>query len=93
MSPRAADELPAPLAAAYSVTGVLGRGATSVVIAAMQLNLKRPVVIKLLAVQAPGVFGLDSGCIWGGRLSALRLEDRRLFQVTCPGYQEPGDKG
>jgi bis(5'-nucleosyl)-tetraphosphatase (symmetrical) len=24
---------------------------------------------------------LDSGCVWGGRLSALRLEDRQLFQV------------
>jgi bis(5'-nucleosyl)-tetraphosphatase (symmetrical) len=24
---------------------------------------------------------LDSGCVWGGRLSAIRLEDRRLFQV------------
>jgi len=48
---------------------------------------------QLGLVQAPGIFGLDSGCIWGGRLSALRLEDRRLFQVTCPGYQEPGQKG
>ncbi|MFC1689991.1 symmetrical bis(5'-nucleosyl)-tetraphosphatase [Pseudomonadota bacterium] len=24
---------------------------------------------------------LDSGCVWGGRLSALRLEDQQLFQV------------
>jgi len=24
---------------------------------------------------------MDSGCVWGGRLSALRLEDRALFQV------------
>ncbi|MEJ8569201.1 symmetrical bis(5'-nucleosyl)-tetraphosphatase [Elongatibacter sediminis] len=24
---------------------------------------------------------LDSGCVWGGRLSAWRLEDERLFQV------------
>jgi bis(5'-nucleosyl)-tetraphosphatase (symmetrical) len=24
---------------------------------------------------------LDSGCVWGGQLSAVRLEDRRLFQV------------
>jgi len=24
---------------------------------------------------------LDSGCVWGGKLSAVRLEDRRLFQV------------
>jgi bis(5'-nucleosyl)-tetraphosphatase (symmetrical) len=30
---------------------------------------------------------LDSGCVWGGKLSALRLEDRALFQVPCAGYQ------
>ncbi len=29
------------------------------------------------------VFPLDSGCVWGGRLSALRLEDRRLFSVPA----------
>ncbi len=34
--------------------------------------------------------GLDSGCVWGGALSALRLEDRVLYQVACPGYQTPG---
>jgi len=27
---------------------------------------------------------LDSGCVWGRALSALRLEDRRLFQLDCP---------
>ena len=26
---------------------------------------------------------MDSGCVWGGELSALRLEDRALFQVRC----------
>lgn len=30
---------------------------------------------------------LDSGCVWGGHLSALRLEDRALYQVPCAGYQ------
>jgi bis(5'-nucleosyl)-tetraphosphatase (symmetrical) len=30
------------------------------------------------------VIALDSGCIWGGKLSALRLEDRQVFQVDCP---------
>ena len=34
------------------------------------------------------LLGLDSGCVWGGALSAIRLEDRKLFQVKCPGYQE-----
>jgi bis(5'-nucleosyl)-tetraphosphatase (symmetrical) len=27
---------------------------------------------------------MDSGCVWGGKLSALRLEDRQLFQIRCP---------
>ena len=26
---------------------------------------------------------LDTGCLWGGHLSAMRLEDRTLFQVSC----------
>jgi bis(5'-nucleosyl)-tetraphosphatase (symmetrical) len=30
---------------------------------------------------APNVLMLDSGCLWGGTLTALRLDDRRLFQV------------
>ena len=34
---------------------------------------------------------IDTGCVWGGRLTALRLEDRGLYQVTCPGYREPGE--
>jgi bis(5'-nucleosyl)-tetraphosphatase (symmetrical) len=31
----------------------------------------------------PNLLALDSGCLWGGELSALRLEDRQLFQVRC----------
>ena len=27
---------------------------------------------------------LDSGCVWGRALSALRLEDRRIMQCGCP---------
>lgn len=33
---------------------------------------------------------LDSGCVWGGALSALRLEDRALFEVPCRAYQSAG---
>ena len=29
------------------------------------------------------VIALDTGCLWGGPMSAIRLEDRRLFQVAC----------
>ncbi len=32
------------------------------------------------------LLALDSGCLWGGHLTAVRLEDRRVFQVDCaPG--------
>ncbi len=30
----------------------------------------------------PHFIGLDSGCIWGRELTALRLEDRAIFQVV-----------
>jgi bis(5'-nucleosyl)-tetraphosphatase (symmetrical) len=30
---------------------------------------------------------LDSGCVWGRSLTALRLEDRRLFEVRCPATE------
>lgn len=33
--------------------------------------------------QRPDVVALDTGCLWGGTLTALRLEDRRVFQVPC----------
>ncbi len=36
------------------------------------------------------LFGLDSGCVWGGKLSALRLSDSVLVQVDCPRHQVPG---
>lgn len=34
---------------------------------------------------------LDSGCVWGGALSALRLEDRWLVQVPCRCHQAIGE--
>ena len=31
----------------------------------------------------PNLLALDSGCLWGGPLTAVRLEDRSVFQVPC----------
>jgi len=31
----------------------------------------------------PDLMALDSGCLWGGALTAVRLEDRAVFQVDC----------
>ncbi len=29
------------------------------------------------------IIALDTGCLWGGALTAIRLEDREIFQVMC----------
>lgn len=36
------------------------------------------------------VFALDTGCVWGRELSALRLADRKLFQCARGGRGSPG---
>jgi bis(5'-nucleosyl)-tetraphosphatase (symmetrical) len=35
------------------------------------------------------LLSLDSGCVWGRGLTAVRLEDRALFQVHCQGIRGP----
>lgn len=35
------------------------------------------------------VWGLDSGCVWGGRLSALCLDDGQLTDVACSACHQP----
>ena len=27
------------------------------------------------------IIGLDTGCVWGNKLTAIRLEDKKLYQV------------
>jgi bis(5'-nucleosyl)-tetraphosphatase (symmetrical) len=29
------------------------------------------------------IYALDTGCLWGGALTALRLDDKAVFQVPC----------
>jgi bis(5'-nucleosyl)-tetraphosphatase (symmetrical) len=40
----------------------------------------------------PEVLCLDSGCVWGGALTAARVDGgrRELFQVRCPRARAPG---
>lgn len=38
----------------------------------------------------PGLLGLDTGCVWGGALTAVRLADRERLQVACPQAVRPG---
>ncbi len=40
----------------------------------------------------PDVLGLDTGCVWGGKLSAARIDGgrREIVQVDCGQVQQPG---
>ncbi|CAN5427305.1 symmetrical bis(5'-nucleosyl)-tetraphosphatase [soil metagenome] len=38
----------------------------------------------------PNLLGIDTGCVWGGKLTAICLQDRSVIQVACPQYQKPG---
>ncbi|MEA3177419.1 MAG: hypothetical protein QOI59_942 [Gammaproteobacteria bacterium] len=43
-------------------------------------------------VHRNGVVGLDSGCVWGGSLTAIDLDSERPpVTVACGGYQVPND--
>lgn len=43
--------------------------------------------------EAPGIIALDTGCIWGGELSAVRLDAAPVewHSIPCPGHCRPGD--
>lgn len=39
--------------------------------------------------QIDNVLALDSGCLWGGRLTAVCLENQRIFQIPCGRAAKP----
>ncbi|EDN72361.1 hypothetical protein BGS_1024 [Beggiatoa sp. SS] len=39
-----------------------------------------------------GVYALDTGCLWGGALTALRLEDKHVFTLPCAGECMPSEE-
>jgi len=36
------------------------------------------------------LIGLDTGCIWGGQLTAVSAGTREVVQINCPQQQRPG---
>ena len=40
-------------------------------------------------INRPDLITLDTGCLWGGKLTAVRLEDRQVFAVQCPQMRAP----
>ncbi|MFM8900150.1 MAG: symmetrical bis(5'-nucleosyl)-tetraphosphatase [Burkholderiales bacterium] len=43
-------------------------------------------------VNRPNLLALDTGCVWGGHLTAVRIDGgrREVIQVNCPQAQQPG---
>jgi bis(5'-nucleosyl)-tetraphosphatase (symmetrical) len=43
--------------------------------------------------RAPGLLGMDTGCVWGGALTAVNLDDADAppVRLPCPVYQQTGD--
>jgi len=43
-------------------------------------------------VQRPDLLSLDTGCVWGGQLTAARIDggDPEIIQVPCEAAQTPG---
>jgi bis(5'-nucleosyl)-tetraphosphatase (symmetrical) len=65
------DEAPAGFAPWFRITDRRNRDTTIIFghWAAMGLHIE------------PGIMGIDSGCVWGRQLTAVRLEDRTVHQV------------
>ena len=44
-------------------------------------------------IQIPGLYCIDTGCVWGGRLTALRIDQQppTYLSINCPGTQRPED--
>ena len=36
------------------------------------------------------ILAIDTGCLWGGSLTALRLADRQVFQLPCQAFRKIG---
>jgi len=43
-------------------------------------------------IDRPDLLAIDTGCVWGGALTAVRVDGgrREVFQVRCPASTQPG---
>lgn len=71
---------PAPWMPWFDVPGRASAGTTCVIGHWSTLGL----------INRPDLIALDTGCLWGGGLTAVRLEDRQVFAVACPQQRRPG---
>jgi bis(5'-nucleosyl)-tetraphosphatase (symmetrical) len=61
-----------------------------------RLSLGTPIAFghwsTLGLINRPDLLSLDTGCVWGGQLTAVRVDGatREVFQVECPQAQKPG---
>lgn len=46
-------------------------------------------------LDSPTLLGLDTGCVWGGKLTAARVDGmaREIIQIDCDQAQKPGNSG
>jgi bis(5'-nucleosyl)-tetraphosphatase (symmetrical) len=46
----------------------------------------------LRAPDIPGVYAIDTGCLWGGQLTALRIDNRpERIELPCHGWLKPNN--
>ncbi len=61
-----------------------------------RLSAQQPIAFghwsTLGLINRPDLLALDTGCVWGGQLSAARVDGgrREIIQVDCPQAQVPG---
>ena len=46
-------------------------------------------MVKAMCEKRDDIVAIDTGCLWGGKLTAVRFPDRRIYQEDCPCWADP----